>query len=50
MEKLFTQKLGKSVKIINPVKGEKKELVFDGNKIQPMITYTSLSTWPLSLQ
>ena len=30
MEKLFTQKLGKSVKIINPVKGEKKELVFDG--------------------
>ena len=30
MEKLFTLKLGKNVKIVNPVKGEKKELVFDG--------------------
>ena len=27
MEKLFTQKLGKSVKIVNPLKGEKKDLI-----------------------
>ena len=29
METLFTQKIGKNVKINNPQKGEKKELVFD---------------------
>ena len=34
MEKLFTQKLGKSVKIINPVKGEKKELVSEREDMQ----------------
>ena len=29
LEKLFSEKLGKIVKIINPQKGEKKELVID---------------------